>query len=221
MSRKPRNADVPAIERYQLKIVLSDLEPAIWRRVLVRADMTLGLLHAVIQVTMGWTNSHLHQFLVDDTYYADPSFGLGASSPEYRVEDENRTTLREVVPNRDDVFGYEYDFGDSWRHGIHVEKILPPDPAWKPFAECTGGARACPPENCGGPFAYQDLLVALKRRKGEEYEELMEWLDPSFDPKALEPSPDRINKSLRKLTWPRTTIAQLARVLMQRDGVRA
>ena len=48
----------------------------------------------------------------------------------------------------------------------------------------------------------------------------MEWLDPSFDPKALEPSLDKINKYLRKLKWPRTTVAQLARVLMQRDGVR-
>lgn len=220
MNRKPRSADIPGAATYQLKIVLSDLKPAVWRRLLVRGDMNLGLLHAAIQVAMGWTNSHLHQFLVDDTYYSDPAFELGAPSAEHRVEDENQALLMGAAPHRGDVIWYEYDFGDSWRHEIRVEKIQATDPAWTVFAECIGGARACPPEDSGGPFGYQDLLDTLKHPKGEEYEELMEWLDPSFDPKALEPSLAKVNKYLRKLKWPRTTVAQLGRVLMQRDSVR-
>jgi hypothetical protein len=196
MSRKPRNADMPAAETYQLKVVLSDLKPAVWRRLLVRGDMNLGLLHAVIQVAMGWTNSHLHQFLVGDEYYSDPDFKLDAYSDERPIGDENRTLLTDVAPRKGDVLWYEYDFGDSWGHGIRVEKIQPADPGWKVFAECIGGARACPPENSGGPFGYEDLLATLKRPKSEEYEEIMEWLDPSFDPKALEPSPDKVNKYL-------------------------
>ena len=168
MSRKPRSADMPAAATYQLKVVLSDLKPAIWRRLLVRGDMNLGLLHAVIQVTMGWTNSHLHQFLVDDSYYSDPAFELDAGPGERRIEDENQALLMNVAPRKGDMLWYEYDFGDSWGHGIRVEKIQPADPAWKVFAECIGGARACPPEDCGGPWGYEDLLDTLKHPKRED-----------------------------------------------------
>jgi hypothetical protein len=219
MSRKPSNADVPAVERYQLKIVLTDLEPAIWRGVLVRADMTLGLLHAVIQVTMGWTNSHLHQFLVDGAYYSEPAFGFDTFPREKPVGDENRTVLAEVAPDKGDVFSYEYDFGDSWSHRIRVEEILPADPSWTVVAECIGGARACPPEDCGGPWGYEELLETLKHPRRKSYKELIEWLGGPFDTEAFDI--DTINKSLGKLKWPRTTVAQLARLLMQRDDVRA
>jgi hypothetical protein len=220
MGRKIRSADASELVTYQLKITLSDLKPAIWRRLLVRGDMNLGLLHAVLQVTMGWTNSHLHQFLVGDVYYSDPTFELGADSPQHRVENENRALLREIAPRKGDRFWYEYDFGDSWYHEIRVEKIQAADPSWKVFAECLGGARACPPDNSGGPFGYMDLLDTLKHPGSEEYDDLIDWLPPSFDPKALEPGPDKVNKYLRKLKWPRTTVGQLAGVLMQRDGVR-
>jgi len=220
MSKKTQRLDIPRAATYQLKVVLGDVKPAIWRRLLVRGDMNLGLLHAVVQVTMGWTNSHLHQFLVDDVYYSDPAFELDAGPGEQRVEDETRTRLMDVAPQKGDVLWYEYDFGDSWNHGIRVEKIQPADSALQVFAECVGGARACPPEDSGGPFGYADLLDTLKHPERPEYEELMEWLDPSFDPRALEPSPEKVNRYLRKLKWPRTTVAQLAGVLMQRDAVR-
>ena len=128
--------------------------------------------------------------------------------------------LAEVAPRKGDTFSYEYDFGDSWLHKIRVEKIQATDPAWTVFAECIGGARACPPEDCGGPWGYEDLLDALEHPRRKGYKDLMEWLDGSFDPEAFEPGLDKINKYLRKLKWPRTTVAQLARVLMQRDGVR-
>jgi hypothetical protein len=204
---------------YQLKVTLRDLAPAIWRRLLVRGDINLGLLHAVIQVVMGWTNSHLHHFFVGGRYYSDPSFGLNQHSEDERTLDENETVLREVAPHKGDVFEYMYDFGDSWEHIIRVEKIQAPDPSWTVFAECLGGARACPPENCGGVPGYEDLLEALKHPEREEYEELMEWLGGSFDPRAFDL--DKVNRYLHKLKWPRTTIAQLAQALMHRDPCRA
>ena len=218
MNRKSQRASVQGITIYQLKIVLNYLRPAIWRRVLVRGDIPLGLLHAVIQVAMGWTNSHLHHFLVGERYYSDPSFGLDNYSDEEQTLDENQAVLTQVAPHKGDAFLYEYDFGDSWEHVIRVEKIQAPDPSWTVFAECIGGARACPPENCGGVPGYEDLLETLKHPKREEYRELMEWLGGSFDPEAFDLN--KVNRHLGKLKWPRTTIVQLAGVLMQRDRVR-
>jgi len=218
MSRRVHDTDASAIVTYQLKVTLSDLKPAIWRRLLVQGDMNLGLLHAVIQVAVGWTNSHLHQFLVGDEYYSDPAFELDAYPDTASIGDENRTLLMDAAPRKGDRFLYEYDFGDSWRHEIRVEKIQLADPAWNVFAECVGGARACPPEDCGGPFGYAGLLDTLQHPRRRDYQELMEWLGGSFDPEAFDS--EKANRYVRKLKWPRTTVAQLARVLMQRDGVR-
>ena len=93
MNRKSRRAGTQETAAYQLKITLSDLAPAIWRRVLVRGDINLGLLHAVIQVAMGWTNSHLHHFFGGGRHYSDPSFGLDEHSEDERTLDENRAVL--------------------------------------------------------------------------------------------------------------------------------
>lgn len=216
--RKSRSMGNEQTAAYQLKITLSDLRPLIWRRVLVRGDINLGLLHAVIQVTMGWTNSHLHQFLVGERYYSDPSFGLDEYAERERTLDENRALLSQVAPHKGDGFWYEYDFGDSWYHEIRVEKTQTPDPSWRSFAECIGGARACPPEDCGGPMGYEELLETLKHPGGEEYEESREWLGGSFDPRAFDLQ--MVNRYLHRLKWPRTTVAQLAGVLMQRDEAR-
>jgi hypothetical protein len=123
-----------------------------------------------------------------------------------------------IAPHKGKAFLYEYDFGDSWEHDIRVEKIQAPDPSWTAFAECIGGARACPPEDCGGVPGYEDLLETLKHPKRKEYKEFMEWLGGSFDPETFDL--DKVNRYLRKLKWPRTSVDQLARVLMQRDGAR-
>jgi hypothetical protein len=203
---------------YQLKITLSDLRPPIWRRVLVREDINLGLLHTVIQVAMGWTNSHLHQFLIGELYYSDPASGLNEYAEEQRTLDESRAILSQLAPHKGGRFSYEYDFGDSWHHEIRVEKIQAPDPSWQTFVECLGGARACPPEDCGGAPRYEQLLETLKHPKSEQYEEIMDWLGGSFDPEAFDLQ--EVNRYLRKLKWPRTTIAQLGGVLMQRDDAK-
>jgi hypothetical protein len=218
MKRKSQRGVPRDVPTYQLKIVLSGLRPPIWRRVLVRGDIPLGLLHAVVQVAMGWTNNHLHQFVAGERYYSDPAFGLEDYFGEPQTLDENQVTLRQVAPHQKDAFLYEYDFGDSWQHAIRVEKILAQNRPATAFAECTGGARACPPEDCGGVFGYEELLETLQHPRRKEYPELIDWLGGSFDPEAFDL--DRVNKYLRLLKWPRATIPQLARVLMQRDRIR-
>jgi len=203
---------------YHLKITLDAVEPPIWRRLQVPGDATLGWLHAVIQVAMGWTNSHLHQFAVGETTFSDPSCAHDDYEDSPKVLDENQATLQQVAPQPKCVLGYEYDFGDNWQHQIAVEKILPPDPSAALIAQCLDGARACPPEDCGGAWGYSDLLTILGDPGHKNHDSMKKWLGGKFDPDAFDEP--RINRHLRKLKWPRTTVNQLGRVLMQRDGVK-
>jgi len=201
---------------YELKITLSDVEPAVWRRLRVPGNANLGWLHAVIQVAMGWTNSHLHQFEAGGRNYANPHFELESPGGSPPVADERGATLQKVVPKLKDHLIYEYDFGDSWLHVIAVEKITPAAPGAALVAQCLDGARACPPDDCGGPPGYDDLLRILGNPKHEEHESMKEWLDRPFDPDAFDPI--KINRYLGRLKWPNVTEGQLGRVLMARDG---
>lgn len=133
---------------YQLKVTLQDSKPPIWRRILVPADITLSKLHRILQVTMGWSDSHLHQFIVADTYYgvSEPGAGFGM---DMEVKNESRVKLDKIAPAEKSRIIYKYDFGDSWEHQILVEKILPAEEG-APYPLCITGKRACPPEDVGG-----------------------------------------------------------------------
>jgi Plasmid pRiA4b ORF-3-like protein len=178
---------------YQLKVTLKGIKPPIWRRLLVEPDTKLNRLHDIIQETMGWYDSHLHQFAVGRTLYGvpDPDFDFG---PE--VENEKRVALRQVAPTAKSKLTYEYDFGDGWEHEILVEKVLPADPA-TPYPVCVAGARACPPEDCGGVWGYADLLETIKNPDDPEHQEMLEWLGGEFDPEAFDL--DATNRKLKRL----------------------
>jgi hypothetical protein len=212
--RKRQPAKATQAPVYHLKVSVEGIEPEIWRRLQVPGNASLGWLHAVLQVAMGWTNSHMHQFIVGERLYSDPRL---EPDDDLNVLDENATAVMDIAPRVKSAFLYEYDFGDSWEHRIIVEKILDPDPTPSTFAQCLDGARACPPDDCGGAFGYANLLEIIMDPKHEEYEDMMEWLGGKFEPEAFDR--EKITKHLRKLKWPRTTEGQLARVLMQRDGV--
>ncbi|WP_224250017.1 plasmid pRiA4b ORF-3 family protein [Hyalangium gracile] len=68
---------------------------------------------------------------------------------ELGLEDESKVRLKSLV-HPGQSFTYEYDFGDGWLHTSLVEKEMEPDPRFF-YPLCIGGARACPPEDCGGP----------------------------------------------------------------------
>jgi len=206
----------PAIPTYQLKITLDLIKPAIWRRLSVPGNTSLGWLHAAIQLAMGWTNSHLHQFEAGGRLFSDPHANTPGFEGEPEVLDEAKFSLRDVAPYEKDVLHYEYDFGDGWQHTIVVEKILPPEPDATIVARCLAGKRACPPDDCGGSEGYQKLLMILRNPKHEEHNSMKEWLGRAFDPEAFDPA--SANACLRMLKWPRTSEAQLRRALMKRDG---
>jgi Plasmid pRiA4b ORF-3-like protein len=164
---------------YQLKVTLNGSKPPIWRRFQVPGNVRLSQLHQVLQAVMGWSDSHLHQFLVGGTCYGQPHPELD------EMENENRVTLSEVAPTEGARFGYEYDFGDSWEHVLLVEKILPPEPGVT-YPRCLTGKRNCPPEDCGGVWGYADFLEAIKDPQHPEHDELLEWVGEEFDPEAFD-----------------------------------
>jgi hypothetical protein len=159
----------------QLHIGLAESKPPIWRRVQVPASLTLRRLHAVVQAAMGWTDSHLHMFTHGDNRY-------GEAEPELMLTDDTTTTLRELALAEGETLSYEYDFGDGWEHVIQIEKVLDADPGLR-YPVCLGGAGACPPEDCGGVWGYQDLLATLADPRHDEHEHLRGWLglEPGHD----------------------------------------
>jgi hypothetical protein len=172
----------------QLSVTLRDIEPPIWRRLVVPASLTLRGLHAVIQTAMGWEDYHLHMFDVDGVFYGDVEEIEG-----HPLGDEDRVTVDQAVAAVAE-FSYEYDFGDGWTHDIRVEQIVASVGAATPHL--IGGARACPPEDCGGPWGYEELLEALADPGHDDHEHLRSWVGGSFDPDAFDLAATNANLEL-------------------------
>ncbi|TSA31528.1 MAG: plasmid pRiA4b ORF-3 family protein [Porphyromonadaceae bacterium] len=172
---------------YQIKIVLKNSKPTIWRRVLVKSDILLADFHDIMQNVMGWTNSHLHQFEKSRIYYAPKEFELEGS------KDYRKVRLDTLLYQEKEKIQYEYDFGDSWTHEITLEKILPFSESAK-LPVCTAGKRNCPPEDCGGVWGYAELLEVISDPGHPEYEEMIEWVGGKFDPEYFDIG--EINKEL-------------------------
>lgn len=172
---------------YKLKVTLERIAPPIWRRVLVPSDATFADLHRVIQESMGWLDYHLHVFRIGDRH-------IGMRHEDSDDEDGRKVSLDSVVDKRGTVFSYEYDFGDGWDHLIKLEEVLDPDPRVT-YPICIAGARACPPEDSGGPGGYQDLLEILASPKHPEHDDRLSWLGGLYDPEGFDVN--RVNAALR------------------------
>jgi len=175
---------------YQIKVTLQHCHSPIWRRIQVKGDINLEKLHDVLQIAMGWSNSHLHGFRVGRISYGEPD-------PHFPDDTDDATDERDIrldkIVTEGGTFIYEYDFGDSWEHEIKVEKILSVEPGAH-YPICLAGERACPPEDCGGVPGYDYLLEALSDPANPKYAELLEWIDEDFDPEAFDL--DAVNAAL-------------------------
>jgi hypothetical protein len=183
---------IPTSERvYQFRITLLDVHPPVWRRIQVK-DCTLDKLHEHIQTSMGWTNSHLHHFIFggdrDRKLVGDPML-MAENFDDMDYGDSTTTKLSQVVPpdGQRFRFRYEYDFGDSWVHEVLFEGTLRAEPGRR-YPLCVEGARACPPEDCGGPWGYGDFVEAVTDPDHEQHNELLEWVGGEFDPEAFDPA---------------------------------
>src|SRR5262245_54915648 len=175
-------------EIVRLKITLDDVKPAVIRRVEVPVSITLDMLHEMIQAIMPWENSHLHAFylrIIDGPRWAPPSpfdddfeFGI-------KTRDSMQTTFAEVLaePNFK-VLRYNYDFGDDWRHTIKVERRFSAE-LRDEFPKLIDAKGRCPPENCGGPWGYDEILDAISDPANKPRSEFRRWLG-AFYPKDID-----------------------------------
>lgn len=192
-ARRPRAAAIPGAQSkparrkrvlYQLRIELQGIRPPIWRQLEVRSDLSFADLHRAIQGAMGWEDCHLHAFECDDRRFGPRNADLDAF--DEGLENERTVRLDEVLTESGDTLLYRYDFGDDWLHEVSLEAIRPLPPGGRaPRPRCIGGGRACPPEDCGGPFGYAEMLKALKNPRHPEHAHYREWLGGSFDPEAF------------------------------------
>ena len=178
---------------YRIKVTLEDSKPPIWRRLLIRSDITLADLHRIIQAAFGWGEYHLHQFIIGEIYF-------GVPYPDYDdyvdMHDERKMRLHQITGREGFKSRYEYDFGDSWLHQVLVEKTLSPEPG-RDYPMCIKGRRACPPEDVGGIWGYYHFLEAIGDPDHEEHDEYLEWVGGEFDPQGFDL--EEVNQALRAL----------------------
>ncbi|MCH8550031.1 MAG: plasmid pRiA4b ORF-3 family protein [Balneolaceae bacterium] len=180
-----------ATKVYQIKLELAGSKPNIWRKLLIPADMLLSDLHKVIQTTMGWTNSHLHQFIKGRVFLEPPMDDDFMDSTGIDYTDYTADSLLE---KKNDKISYEYDFGDGWEHIITLENVIENYKGTLPV--CTGGAMNCPPEDVGGIGGFQEFKKALKNPSHLEHEIYKKWIGEHYDPEYFDS--EEINKMLKE-----------------------
>ncbi len=168
---------------YQLKVTLQDIKPPIWRRLLLPSDATFWELHIAIQDSFGWKDYHLHQFFIGSPWDRH-AIHISIPNPEddwgegEEALDEEKTRLEEFMSPSQPKLSYVYDFGDNWEHKIVLEKVLPLN-SKEVYPQVIAGKRACPWEDSGGTWGYQDKIEILKDKKHEDHQSLMDWVGVS------------------------------------------
>ena len=184
----------------RLRAELLDVEPLVWRRLLLPAGMTLKRLHDVIQTAFGWQDYHLHEYRHGESL----RIGLPEVEEDFEegelgapVQDERRWTVDQLARATGGEALYVYDFGDEWRHRLVFEgaERQRPDVTFAPL--CLAGENACPPEDVGGPWGYKHFLESLADPEHEEHEQWMDWIGGVFDPRGFDLN--RVNADLHRL----------------------
>ncbi len=194
-----KTASKAAPSVFTLRIELADSVPTIWRQIEIDSRATLEVLHHVLQAAMGWTDSHLHEFEIAGKRYAKPEEDEYGDGPE--TLDEALFTLKDLL-KKGKAFAYIYDFGDGWRHRITLETITPSSrsicdvgSAW-----IEDGQRACPPEDCGGIWAYKDFLKDYAEEPdGTEALDFRDWAGMDFDPERFDRK--AANAAIARMFW--------------------
>lgn len=181
---------------FQFKVELEDTSPVVWRSFQVLNSISFYELHEVVQVVMGWMNSHLFMFRSGDLIITEESDDDLWEDGEFR--DAREIKLYELISAPKDKIVYEYDFGDSWEHTLTLEKVLTEEEAQFAVPRCTAGAYACPPEDSGGVPGFERIKQILSNSKNDEHLDTIQWLDhyyPNYDPNEF--SLGQVNKILK------------------------
>lgn len=179
-SKSETKKDDKQVPSYILHISITFSDPLIWRRIQVPGTFTLAQLHDIIQLSMGWSDSHVHQFLVGKISY-EPTIKTNAPRESKRF-DEHKYKLHSLEEGMRFVFTYIYDAGEGWEHEIHLEEVVPPTRQLK-HPILLSGEMACPPETVGDIHHYLQLVSALESPDSKNHNSLYELSGrPDFDP---------------------------------------
>lgn len=183
MIQRASSSKRPSVSRhlYLVYVQLAEIEPPIWRRLAVPGRRSLHVLHEILQTAMGWQDYHLYEFDIGGARYEDPD----PDDRDPAVPDPRAFTLDQLGLVQGSRFRYTYDFGDDWHHELTVEGVTPL-PSTFTLPVCLGGARACPPEDCGGVGGYGELVAAVRQPKSAAAREYWQWLGRVYDPEALD-----------------------------------
>lgn len=167
----------------QLRMLVHQVSPLIWRRLLVPGETTIARLHTIVQAAFGWSGEHLHRFTVHGTDYGISYDG----GPAFR-DDARQVRLVDLGLREGERFAYEYNFTAGWRVELRVEAIAASEPG-RTYPRCVGGRRAGPPEDWDGPWDYLQrtqphLVIDAAVRAAEILRELLD-ADPDEDAAAF------------------------------------
>lgn len=192
-SRRRTSGRATRRQALQFLVGLLNTDPLVWRRILVPESYSFWDLHVAIQDAMGWKDCHLHEFRIVHPQSGTPA-RLGIPDPDFpderpcvagwevRIADYFNCDTAAETPTA----SYVYDFGDDWQHLVTLEAVGPAGSGRLP--RCVGGARACPPEDCGGVNGYEELLEAIGDRRHPEHAAMLEWTGKAYDPNAFDPA---------------------------------
>jgi hypothetical protein len=173
-----KNDECATTLQFSIKLKYLD-SPSVWRQLQMPADATFDEFHCAIQLAFGWENEHLYMFSPKG-YASSPiieipfeEYDSPFSQNKIVRLDAKTLTLSEIFTEEGQTYTYIYDLGDSWEHLITLEEILPISIQTPSLID---GSGACPPENCGGPGGYEDILDILENKKHPEYSETRSWL---------------------------------------------
>jgi len=184
MERMPGKRKKTFENVYQFKITLRNIRPPIWRRIQVPETYSFWDFHIAIQDVMGWTDSHLHKFrMKDPKSHVEVDIGFpneffSETLPGWK------TAIADLFSIKNPRAEYIYDFGDNWEHLIALEKILQKEPGIR-YPRCIKGKRACPPEDIGGMWGYEDYLEKLHNPDARDDED-NEYYDFDLDPEHFD-----------------------------------
>jgi hypothetical protein len=228
LDERPELRPVPERTRgFRIRLDLHGAKPPIWRRLELPGDLTLPRVHVAIQAAMGWTDSHLHRFRMGNDHRS-PYFAT-----EFDLDDgddgmpEHDVRLDQVIAEKGDELWYEYDFGDGWDHKLVVEAVLDDPPA---TVRCTAGRMACPPEDCGGIWGYEEIAAWVRSgyddarlpQAFQDAEHGRDWLPVDWHPDHFDL--DETNAALEiACAEPVAVTGELADLAdqMERRGIRA
>ncbi|WP_162944108.1 MULTISPECIES: plasmid pRiA4b ORF-3 family protein [unclassified Rhizobium] len=169
-----------AINAVQVQVSLNEIEPKVWRRLVLPSHWNLEQLHLAIQAAFNWWNYHLHEFSIGGLRYGDVELLTeDAFDDDPRVFDFREVRLRDFEQGA--TFSYLYDFGDSWQHNVVVEEFFAFDTPPK-FGSSIDGARARPPEDVGGVSGYERFLEIMADDEDPEHIDTKRWCGGHFDP---------------------------------------